>query len=140
MVDRTMNYMLLIYEDERVSGGQRQGTAFDECIELCDGLVERLKASGRYISAGVLQPTPSAKSLRVRNGQPFVTDGPFAEAREQLAGYLMVRAESFDEALAIAAEHPVANYGTVEVRPVFGIPFLNDSSDENEENRSPAAV
>ncbi|RYG26938.1 YciI family protein [bacterium] len=121
-----MNYMLLIYEDERVSGGQRQGVAFDECIDLCEGLVERLKANGQYISAGVLQPTPTAKSLRVRDGQSLVTDGPFAEAREQLAGYLMIRVESMDEALAIGAEHPVAKYGTVEVRPVFGIPYLDE--------------
>lgn len=131
-----MNYMLLIYEDERVSGGQRQGVAFDECIELCGGLVERLKSKGQYVSAGVLQPTPSAKSLRVRNGQALVTDGPFAEAREQLAGYLMVRVDSFDEALAIAAEHPVSNYGTVEVRPVFGIPFL----DETDAGQHPVTV
>ena len=135
-----MNYMLLIYEDERVSGGQRQGVAFDECVELCGGLVERLKAKGQYISAGVLQPTPSAKSLRVRSGQALVTDGPFAEAREQLAGYLMVRAESFDEALTIAAEHPVANYGTVEVRPVFGIPFLDDAVAESDEIGSRVTV
>jgi len=121
-----MNYMLLIYEDESVSGGQRQGAAFDECIELCGGLVERLKAKGQYISAGVLQPTPSAKSLRIRDGQSLVTDGPFAEAREQLAGYIMVKVDSVEEALSIAAEHPVVNYGTVEVRPVFGIPFLDN--------------
>jgi hypothetical protein len=122
-----MNYMLLIYEDERASGGRREGVAFDECLHLCDGLVERLKAKGQYISAGVLQPTPAAKSLRLRDGQSLVTDGPFAEAREQLAGYIMVRAKDFDEALSIAAEHPVAQYGTVEVRPVFGVPFLEES-------------
>ncbi len=114
--------MLLIYDDERASGGVREG----EVVELCGGLVERLEASGRYVSAGVLQPTHTATTLRLRDGQRLVTDGPFAETREQLAGFLMVRAETLDEALAIAAEHPLAAIGSVEVRPVYGVPDFEE--------------
>lgn len=117
-----MNYMLLIYDDERNSGPLHEGQTFDEAMDLCGGLVDRLRDRGQYLSAGILQPTPSATSLRLRDGQRLVTDGPFAETREQLAGYLMVAAKDLDEALAIAAEHPIAKTGTVEVRPLFGMP------------------
>ncbi|RYG62510.1 hypothetical protein EON77_22150, partial [bacterium] len=107
-----MNYMLLIYHEEpplAVTNEKPSG---------CDGLAERLMDSGHYVASGILQPTLTSTSLRVRQGKRLVTDGPFAETREQLAGYLLFEAENLDEALRIAAEHPVAQTGTVEVRPV----------------------
>lgn len=112
-----MNYMLLIYADETLrqqmsEAGQRG----------CDGLAERLIADGRFVAGGILHPTCMATSLKIREGKRLVTDGPFAETREQLAGYLLVRANDLDEALAIASEHPVAKYGTVEVRPLLEMP------------------
>ena len=107
-----MNYMLLIYHQEPPLA------TTNEKPPGCDGLVERLEASGRYIASGILQPTFTATSLQIRDGRRLVTDGPFAETREGLAGYLLVEAENLDEALRIAAEHPVARTGTVEVRPV----------------------
>lgn len=128
--------MLLIYDKEADApvgpgGGIREGAAFDDCADACEGLVDRLKASGRYVAAGILQPTAMATSLRLREGRRMVTDGPFAETREQLAGFLQIEAKDLDEALAIAAEHPVARTGTVEVRPVMYVPFLNETNEES---------
>lgn len=115
-----MNYMLLIYRRE--SPDDPMMTA-EQALHACDGLTERLHAAGKHISSGVLQPTCTSTSLRLRDGKRLVTDGPFAETREQLAGYVMVNATDLDDALSIASEHPVAKFGTVEIRPVLA---LND--------------
>ena len=117
-----MNYMLLIYTEE---ARMEQELKAPEAKRGCDGLAERLKDAGKYISAGILQPISTATSVQVRSGKRFVTDGPFAETREQLAGFLMVEARDLDEAIDIATQHPVVKYGTVEIRPVFEIPFLD---------------
>jgi hypothetical protein len=90
----------------------------------CEGLAERLMESGHYLSGGILQPTSTATSVRLRGGQRLVTDGPFAETREQLAGYMLVEARDLDEALSIATQHPVAKVGTVEVRPLKDVAYL----------------
>lgn len=114
-----MNYMLLVYMDE--AAPVEPVTSKDE---KCGGLAERLMESGQYVSAGILQSTSSATSVRLRQGRCLITDGPFAETREQLAGYMMVEAADLDEAIAIAAQHPVAQWGTIEVRPVREIPVF----------------
>jgi hypothetical protein len=80
--------------------------------------------SGEYVSGGILQPTATSTTLKLREGQKIITDGPFAEAREQLAGYLMVDASDLDAALEIASQHPVAQIGSIEIRPVREVPFL----------------
>ena len=123
-----MNYMLLIYQEESpvlaaplVSPG-------------CNGLVDRLEASGHYVASGILQPTHTATSLRLREGRRLITDGPFAETREGLAGYLLIEAKDLDEALRVAAEHPVASTGTVEIRPVLFSADWASSSPENTMN------
>jgi hypothetical protein len=120
-----MNYMLLIYRDELEEGLDADG------VKGCGGLAERLMESGHYVAGGILQSTAYATSLRVRQGRRLVTDGPFAETREQLAGYLMIQAENLDEALSIASQHPVAQIGTVEIRPVLQIPEFTSSSKEH---------
>ena len=117
-----MNYMLLIYQEE--ASPEKTEDDHDACVKTCEGLVDRLWANGQYVSAGILQPTSTATSVRLRDGNPLVTDGPFAETHEQLAGYLMVEAKNLDEAITIAVQHPVAKTGTVEIRPVREIPFL----------------
>ena len=113
-----MNYLLLVYLDEQAPSPPNL-----EVGEKCGGLAERLKEKGTYRAAGILQPTTTATSVRLRQGRRVVTDGPFAETREQLAGYLLFEAKDLDEAIAVASEHPVAEWGTIEVRPVKEIPF-----------------
>ena len=112
-----MDYMLLMYLSEPPASDT---TLSDEALLSCAlPVVERTTASGHYVSAGVLRSIDTATSVRVRGGDRLVTDGPFAETREQLAGYLLICANDLDEAIAIAAEHPCALDGTVEIRPIL---------------------
>ena len=115
-----MKYMLLIYGDEHaLSETERQ-----ECYEESTQLAHQIKANGQFLAASPLHPTSAATSVRVRDGKRLVTDGPFAETREQLGGYFLIDAKNLDEAIAIAARIPMARKGTVEVRPVIEIPGL----------------
>ena len=116
-----MKYMLLIYLDEQkpLSETERQ-----ECYAESTLLAQQLHSNGQYLGANPLHPTSMATSVRLRNGKRLVTDGPFAETREQLGGYFLVEAKDLDEALDIAARIPMARKGTVEVRPVIEIPGL----------------
>ncbi len=82
------------------------------------GLIEELVESGHYAGCNRLQPRETAVTVRVRNGKPITTDGPFAETKEQLGGYFVIEARDMNEAVAIAARIPGARYGCVEVRPV----------------------
>lgn len=114
--------MLLIYQTEPpLEACLAEGNA---APPGCDGLVEKLVETGQYRAGGILQPTFSATSLQIRDGQRLITDGPFAETREQLAGYVLIEADDLDQALAVAAMHPVAQTGTVEVRPLQFIPNI----------------
>jgi hypothetical protein len=115
-----MKYMLLIYLDEQaLSETERQ-----ECYVESTQLTHELNSSGQYLAANPLHPTSMATSVRVRSGKRVVTDGPFAETREQLGGYFLIEANNLDEAIGIAARIPMARKGTVEVRPVIEIPGL----------------
>ena len=117
-----MKYMLLIYEDEKgwsnLSEAER-GQIYGEYMQFTQGI----KTSGHYQAGAPLQPTSTATSVRVRNGKRAVTDGPFAETREQLGGYYLVDAKDLDEAIGIAARIPGARLGTIEVRPVMEVPM-----------------
>jgi hypothetical protein len=115
-----MQYMLLIYSEEgALSEGERE-----QCYKESTQLAHDLHAKGQYRAASPLEPTSSGASVRVRDEQRVVTDGPFAETREQLGGYFLVEAKDLDEAIDIAARIPMARRGTVEVRPVIEIPGL----------------
>ena len=116
-----MKYLLLIYLDEQkpLSDAERQ-----DCYAESTQLAQELHANGKYLSANPLHPTTMATSVRVRDGKRLVTDGPFAETREQLGGYFLIDAKDLDEALGIAARIPMARKGTIEVRPVIDIPGL----------------
>jgi hypothetical protein len=112
-----MQYMCLIYDDENLFGGlseDERNTAFAEYGTF----TESIKTSGNYVAGDALQPTSTATTVRVRNGETLVTDGPFAETKEQLGGYYLVEAKDVDEALRIAERIPSARYGAIEVRPV----------------------
>jgi len=115
-----MKYMLLIYMNENAMNE----TEREQCYKDSTQLAHDLTAKGQYLSANPLQPVAMATSIRVREGKRLVTDGPFAETREQLGGYFLVDAKDLDEALGIAARIPAACKGTVEVRPVIDIPGL----------------
>jgi len=115
-----MKYMLLIYADENAWTDDERQRCYAESTEL----THELHTKGKYISASPLLPVAAATSVRIREGKRMVTDGPFAETREQLGGYFMVDAKDLDEAIAIAAKVPGARKGTVEVRPVLEIPGL----------------
>ena len=87
-------------------------------------MAHEIDFAGHYLAAAPLHPTSTATSVRVREGRRFVTDGPFAETREQLGGYFLIDAGDLDEAIAIAARIPMARRGTVEIRPVIEIADL----------------
>ena len=115
-----MKYMLLVYLTE----GALTDSEREACYVKSTKLTQDLNASGNYLAAGPLQPVSTATSLRLREGKRLVTDGPFAETREQLGGYYLVEARNLDEAMAIAERIPVASVGTIEIRPVLEIPGL----------------
>jgi hypothetical protein len=115
-----MKYMLLIYLDEKALDDTERQQCYGESTQLA----HELKSSGRYLAASPLQPVSTATSVRVRDGKRLVTDGPFAETREQLGGYYLIDARDLDEAVGIAARIPGARKGTVEVRPLIELPGL----------------
>jgi hypothetical protein len=115
-----MKYMLLVYASEDAYADGEREVCFVESTEL----THDLHARGQYVAAAPLQPVATATSVRVREGKRLVTDGPFAETREQLGGYYLVNAKDLNEAIAIAARVPGARKGTVEVRPVMELPNL----------------
>src|SRR6184192_2715621 len=90
-------------------------------------LTQDLNSTGNYLDASPLHSVATATSVRVRDGKRIVTDGPFAETREQLGGYYVVEAKDLDEALDIAERIPPAKYGTIEVRPMLEIPGLPEN-------------
>ena len=112
-----MKYMLLIYGNEQ---------AWDEagreaCYVESTHYAHELAASGKLLGVNPLHPVAAATSVRVREGKRFVTDGPFAETREQLGGYFLVDAKDLDEAIEIAGRIPGGRVGTVEIRPILEI-------------------
>ena len=115
-----MKYMLLVYLDEQALSEMDREHCYVESAQLA----RDLSAGGKYISAGPLHPVATATSVRVRNGKRLITDGPFAETREQLGGYYLIDAKDLDEAMSIAERVPVAKVGTIEIRPVLEITGL----------------
>ena len=115
-----MKYMLLIYgEESALDETERQ-----QCYQESAQLAHQLDAAGQFLATAPLQSTAKATSVRVRAGKWYVTDGPFAETREQLGGYFLITATDLDEAIAIAARIPGASRGTVEIRPVVELAGL----------------
>ena len=118
-----MKYMLLIYGDEQSLSQSEREACYNESAQLC----QELHSRGQFVSASPLQSVASATSVRVREGKPVLTDGPFAETREQLGGYFMVEAKDLNDAINIAAKIPAARKGTVEIRPVVEIAGLPEN-------------
>lgn len=117
-----MKYMLLIYIDEKGSPNEAER---QQCYVESAEYAQKLHASGKFIATAPLHPSSTATTVRHQEGKPLITDGPFAETREQLGGYFLVNATDLDEAIRIASEIPAGRWGTVEIRPVLevaGIP------------------
>ncbi len=112
-----MKYMLLVHHNEQNFAKFSEATRQEMLAESVQ-LTHQLHAKGQYLHASPLHPTSTAITVRVRDGKSFVTDGPFIETREQLAGYFLIEAKDRDEAIAIAARIPGGRIGTVEIRPV----------------------
>jgi len=118
-----MKYLLLVHHDEAAFdqiSKEKQQQMLAESVEL----THQLHANGQYLSASPLQPAATAVIVRLREGKPLVTDGPFIETREQIAGYFLIDAKDFNEAIRIAARVPGARIGSVEVRPLIEITGL----------------
>jgi hypothetical protein len=115
-----MKYMLLIYHEEKVLDDSEREHCYVESTELAHDL----KSRGQFLGCNPLHPVSTATSVRVRDGKRLVTDGPFAETREQLGGYFLIDAQDLDGAISVAARIPGARRGTVEIRPVIEIPGL----------------
>lgn len=119
-----MKYLLLVYHNETMFNALPESIRKDmlaESIQLCHQLHDK----GQYVHASPLQPEATGTVVRVRSGKPMVTDGPFMETSEQLAGYFLVDAENQAEAIRIAERVPGARIGTVEMRPlreILGLP------------------
>jgi hypothetical protein len=112
-----MQYMLLIYGDEsgnETTDSEQGRTMMTEYREYTQALIDE----GKMRAGDALQPTTSATTVRVRDGETILTDGPFAETREQLGGYYLIEAASLDEAVDAARRIPGARSGSIEVRPV----------------------
>src|SRR5262249_39807796 len=115
-----VRYMLLIYADEQILNDSERAQCYQESTQLA----QQLESAGQYVAAAPLHSTSTATSVRVRGGKRVVTDGPFAETREQLGGYFLIDAENLDEAIMVAARIPMAARGTVEIRPVVELAGL----------------
>ena len=111
-----MKYMLLYYLEEGYGG--RSLAERRQIYQEQLALAEELTGRGEYVAGAPLHPVATATSVRVRDGKALVTDGPFAETREHLGGYMIVDVDDLDQAIAIAGRAPLARVGTVEIRPV----------------------
>jgi len=113
-----MQYMLLIYDDEQTWAGMNDGDR-GQIFQAYGAYTEDMRSKGVFVAGDALQPTSTATTVRERNGDRLVTDGPFAETKEQLGGYYVIEVDSLDDALDWAARIPSAKLGSIEVRPVM---------------------
>jgi hypothetical protein len=114
-----MQYMLLIYADP--SNPPRSEAEHDALFEAYQAFTKDLRSSGAYVAGDPFAPPTSATTVRVRDGKLAVTDGPFAETKEWLGGFVIIEASSLDDALEIATKCPGTKYGSVEIRPIVNM-------------------
>ncbi|GAA1573655.1 YciI family protein [Kribbella hippodromi] len=108
-----MKYLLMICGDE---------SAAEHANDGCGGWTEEMENRGVVVGGAGLRPPDEATTLRVRDDQLLLTDGPFAETKEQIGGFVLIDCADLDEAIEIAAKHPAAGYGTIEIRPLLELP------------------
>ncbi|TDB75485.1 YciI family protein [Micromonospora sp. KC723] len=111
-----MRYMMLICEDESVAFTEEEDRATMAAI---DAWVQEMNDRNVRVQGNRLRPVSDATTIKVRDGEVLLADGPFAEAKEQIAGFDIIDCANLDEAIEVAAKHPVAAFGTIEVRPLL---------------------
>src|SRR5262245_42173028 len=114
--EEPMQYLVLIYSEEPTSAPDM--AEIGAVMEEYNAYTQMLRDSGAYVSGEALQPTSTATTVRIRDGQTMTTDGPFAETKEALGGFYLIEAKDLDEALALGGACPGAKYGSIEVRPI----------------------
>jgi hypothetical protein len=112
-----MQYLLLIYEDESVEQNSSDADR-EKLYAAYNEFTEELRASGKMLGCNALKGIETATTVRTKGGETALTDGPFAETKEQLGGYYLIEVDDLDEACAIAAKIPAAATGSIEVRPI----------------------
>jgi len=112
-----MKYVCLVYLVERDMSAMTRKEA-DACVEESLAYDDDLRKAGHFLVAHALQPVEAATTIRVRSGKLFTTDGPFAETKEQLGGFILIEARDLNEAIQVAAKIPMARHGSIEVRPI----------------------
>jgi len=113
-----MKYILLMYHEEGSFSDEEMPAAMEMAVQACHDL----HGKGQYLAASPLQSVETATSVRVKDGKRTVVDGPFAETKEQLGGYVLIEAENLEQAIEAASQFPAALKGTVEIRPLEDIP------------------
>ncbi len=113
-----MKYLLLIHADEKLDEAMTEAE-MGEIVGEYMKVAEELEADGRLVASERLRPAATATTLRERDGELLVTDGPFAETKEQLGGFYIVDVADLDAAIAVARRFPSVRYGSVEVRPIW---------------------
>ncbi|MBC7789933.1 MAG: YciI family protein [Anaerolineae bacterium] len=130
-----MRYMLLIYDNEKEWANMSEAESGSLYAEY-GTFTESIAASGNLVHGDPLEPTPTATTVRVRNGKTQTTDGPFAETREQLGGFYIVEAKDLDEAIAIAVRIPSARIGSIEIRPVMQLANMAPGGEQSSAQRT----
>ncbi|HEY6527377.1 MAG TPA: YciI family protein [Cellvibrionaceae bacterium] len=126
-----MKYLCLVYCNEQ-EFNNLSPSEWKTLNERCVDCVASLQSSGHYIAGDALHPVHTATSVRLRDGKVIITDGPFAETKEQLAGYYLLEARDLNEALLLAQKIPAASMGCIEVRPVRTLnPEIDERSNPN---------
>ncbi len=117
-----MKYLILIYESE-ADAKKRSDAEYKQVIQDYMAFFDEVGRTGKLKGGDPVEPVATATTVRVRGGKTLVTDGPFAETREQLAGYFLIEANNLDEVTAIAARVPAAKFGSIEIRPIAKVPM-----------------
>jgi hypothetical protein len=117
IVEATMRYLCLVYQEEAEMEAL-PASEYNDIVTATLAYREELRQAGHYIASSPLQPVHAATTIRVRGGAVSITDGPFAETREQLGGFYLIEASDLDEAIRLAAKMPPARAGCIEVRPL----------------------
>ena len=123
-----MKYLCLIYEDEKAWAHmpkEESDAIMGEYFAFTDGI----RQSGHYIAGEALQPTFTATTIRIRNGQLSTTDGPFAETKEQLGGFYMIEARDLNDAIQVASKIPAVRMGSIEIRPIVDFGDMSAPAD-----------